>query len=219
MRSAIVFINGFRQGIGPCVGLQKLYQNSTRCWYDRRQDLLLHRTWKANHAETADLIVSHDPELIYVVGYSYGCGRGLTRLAKHLAQRDRNIDTAFLIDPVTRYRILKPLSLGWWGRKSVSYETPPNIDEVFSWRQVNHQGPLDPVGHRVLTQVHTVAHPQVVMGRPENLRKYGGDDAPEMWRIDYDVNHSTIDNHPAVHREILNILTQRNSPPPQENTL
>ncbi len=69
---------------------------------------------------------------------------GSTQLAEHLAQRDRHIDLALLVDPVTRYYVLKPLSMGWWGRNRVTYRVHRNVDEVFSWLQVNHQGQYDP---------------------------------------------------------------------------
>lgn len=213
VKSAIVFINGFRQNVAPGVGLQSLYFEATRLWFDRRRDLVIHRTWDSDPEETAGLILSHEPEKIFVVGYSYGCGWGLTKLAGELDVAGRDIDAAFLIDPVTRYSVQKWRSLGWFARKDkLVYSVPARVRRVFSWRQVNAGSAFEPVGHRVeASDPRTVVHPEVVLGTPASVEKHSPDTPIENRRTNcWDCSHYTIDSNPVVRLEVLEALSGLN---------
>ena len=213
VKSAIVFINGFRQNVAPGVGLQSLYFEATRLWFDRRRDLVIHRTWDSDPEESAGLVLSHEPEKIFVVGYSYGCGWGLTKLAAELGPVGRAIDAAFLIDPVTRYTVQKWRSLGWFASKqNLTYFAPVNVKRVFSWRQVNAGGLTEPVGHRVVGYgPETVVHPEIVMGTPASVERHSPDTPLENRRTNcWDCSHYTIDSNPTVRLEVLEALSALN---------
>lgn len=223
-QSAIVFLNGFRQGAGPGEGLWRLYQTCCNNWFDRRSDLVIYRTWDSNHEETADLIDACKPQYITLAGYSYGCGWGCTQLAGHLADRRHLIDDLFLIDPVPRYKFLpaKVKSLTRGGH----YRVPVNVHNVHAWRQVNKRGPFDPVGHRIeLGTTATHVSTDRILGTEANLHQHGetvqwpassaGPGTTSQWLIDYTVNHGNIDDHQKIHEYIVARVALLAKPPQQ----
>lgn len=224
-KPAIVFINGFRQGAGPGEGLWRLYQRACNRWYDRRDSLVLYRTFDSNHEETAALINDSGAEYVALCGYSYGAGYGCTQLAAALSEHRHLIDDLFLIDPVPRYSLLpaKVLSL----TRAMPYRVPVNVVRTHSFRQVHKRGPFDPVGHKLeLGTTATCVVTDWILGGEQELKKYGdktvwpasssGPGVRSEWRIDYTVNHSNIDDHQKIHD--LVVATVALHAPPTEHT-
>lgn len=222
-KPAIVFINGFRQGAGPGEGLWRLYRRACERWFDRRDSLVLYRTFDSNHEETAALINDSGAEYVALCGYSYGAGWGCTQLAAALADHRHLIDDLFLIDPVPRYTFLpaKVKSLTRGGH----YRVPANVERVHAWRQVHKRGPFDPVGHPVeLATTATRVMTDRILGPEGELKKYGdkvkwpasasGPGVTSEWLIDYTVNHSNIDDHQKIHDYIVAVMALH-APPPE----
>lgn len=93
------------------------------------------RPWNCDWRAEAELIrrTSTNSPTVVLVGYSWGAGWGVTRLASQLAKRGLGVSRAFLIDPVYRH----PYWLGnwraflpWW-----PIRIPANVAHVTWWRQ------------------------------------------------------------------------------------
>ncbi len=216
-RAVIICLNGFRRGVGPGSGLFRLYRLLCHHWYDRRQDLLLHRTCDSNPAETADLIAQHHPRIIIAVTYSYGAGWGLTQLVPELARRATTanpltVDHAMLISPVTRYRLIKWRSL----TRGNCYRLPEGVREATVWRQVNKMAVADPVGQQVKAGSGQIVHPETVMGTPANLNRYARG-VPSTQRVqDHGVRHQNIDGYPSIHGAVIARIDKIIPPPALE---
>lgn len=205
----LVCLNGFTRGVGPGTGLYRLYKTLCRTWYDRRRQLILHRTWRSKPAETADLLVAHEPRELAAIAYSYGAGWALTQLAEQLDRRGRTLDAVFLIDPVTRYRLTKWRSM----IRGQIYQIPKSVARVWSWRQVNKTHLTDPVGQAVHGSAGTIVEPQIVIGSPVNLQAHAAE-VPEKLRVKaYQVSHGSIDGFLLIHETIIDTIAQ-NYPPP-----
>ena len=192
---AIVIIPGYKQGILPGTGPAIIYDELYRI-YDRRSEaVLLFRSWKSSATETARLLNSKRPTRLAVIGYSYGCGWGIPQLAKAIVPFSLPLDMAILIDPVPRYRFIKPLSLTRLAR----YRVPRYIGKVHTFRQCN----ASPYGRRLAVHAGTHTGRQQVYGSVENLRQYGG---PGHHTVDNKMDHSSIDNDPRVRNSVIKII-------------
>lgn len=223
IRDCILVINGWGQRVNPYDGLYRFFRAAYHIWHARHAALLMHLTENANMGDVAAHVVGMGVENIHVVPFSYGAGRGLVSLADELDQRNRVIQTALLIDPVTRYGwATKYRALGWLGR-DLDYRVPANVRDVWCWRQVNHYSAFQPVGHRPVAQnEQTVIRRQVVLGEAANLIRYAADIPAQDQRPNPHVTHKTIDSDPAVLDEVLDRLRQivpppEVAPPPQRS--
>ncbi len=136
VNSAIVVISGFTQKASCRTGMGELYCDLRRRYATTPERYIIHRAWDADMGELAHLLDRDRTQdfRLAVVAYSWGCGRGVRRFAKHLARKGIGIDLLLLIDPV----IFRPiLAMTRFGR----FKVPPNVDAVYSWRQVN-SGPF-----------------------------------------------------------------------------
>lgn len=200
--AAIVVQLGFTQKAEPNreYGMFALHDWLADVYHDRRKSWLGLRTWNADMQQAADVVLHRAPGRIVHVGFSYGCGEGLLKFAKALRRRARRIDLAVLIDPVTRYRLLKPLSMF----SNHRFKLPPNVDEAALWRTVNWPKWTSPWGRDVReTSEQTRVIRRTTFGSNRNLAKYkpGG-----IHRVNGDVWHSNIDELPEVHRDVLDLL-------------
>ena len=192
---AIVIIPGYKQGVMPGTGPAIIYDHLYRAYDSRRESVLLFRSWKSSATETARLINSKQPARLAVIGYSYGCGWGIPQLAKAVAPFNLPLDMAILIDPVPRYRFLKPLSL----TRLAKYRVPRYIGKVHTFRQCN----ASPYGRQLMAYAGTRVGIQQVYGSVENLRQYGG---PGHHTVDNDMDHSAIDNDPRIRNAVMKII-------------
>lgn len=198
-RAAVIVLPGFHQRPVPTIGLGRLYRDLEHgCCRDRREVWLGMRTWHADHAATAQWIADADAEVIVAVAYSYGAGWALTKLARALQALGHNIDQAYLIDPVPRYRLwpLKAISMTRWG----SYHLPPNVLRTDYWRQVNDA----PYGRAV---VHPDGLPVTCRGLYGShsllLRHRATSERGAPQHVDSGVGHTNIDDRADIRAAIL----------------
>lgn len=189
MKYAILLYSGFTQPASLNTGLGQLYSRLCETHYDRRRSLVLSRTWKSQHDQDAQLVCDYGAEWVYVVGYSYGAGHGIKQFAKQMAKRGRDIDVGFFVDPVPRFKLMKPISLTRWG----TFEIPQNVIVAHGYRQVNaspYGRMLDRTGH---------SGEDYVFGTTQNLVKYG--QSREILR-QFAFGHDSMDNRKFIHRDI-----------------
>lgn len=199
---AIVVQLGFTQRAEPSreFGLYALHDRLAERYFDRRSVWLGLRTWNADMKQTAHVILHRKPAKIIHVGFSYGCGEGLIQFAKHLRRRAVGIDLAILIDPVVRYRFLKPLSM----LANHSFRVPENVRAAQLWRTVNWPSFFSPWGRNIEPRSsETEILKRIVYGSAESLAKY---DPPGEHRQNADVWHTNIDEFPDVHRDVLSVV-------------
>ncbi len=203
----IVVLSGFTQKASGRTGMGELYCELRRRYATTPKRYIIHRAWDADMDELAHLLDrdrTRDFRLA-VTAYSWGCGRGVRRLAKSLGQRGIAIDLLLLIDPVI-YRPgfwFSPRQL-WALTRLGKFKVPPNVDEVYSWRQVN-KGPF---GRRLkLENRRTTVLGGSVMGSHEKLLKYGHSGQGQRDCItDPNIGHDGMDDDPRIRQMVLDRL-------------
>jgi hypothetical protein len=202
--------------------MAKLHRFLEVKFHDRRREFVALRTWNSDAEATAAQIAARKPRKVIVVGYSYGCGWGLPQLAQALGAWGVGVDLALLVDPVPRWTWLplKWLALTRWG----VYRVPVNVGRVHYWRQVNGA----PFGRRVVAGrgsgmvfgrgssapgkpgrpgVRSGVRCEGVYGAMGNLFAYANVDAEEgRWVATAGDDHLSIDDKPAIHRRILDLI-------------
>lgn len=199
--AAVVTFAGFTQAPSPTVGVGRLHARIEQLLHDRRRESVELRSWDSDFDALAAWITAKQPDQIIVIGYSYGCGWALKQFAARMKQLGRSIDLAFLIDPVPRFRVLKPLAYTRAGK----YKIPANVEETHYWRQLN----AGPYGRE---PVHPDAKPVIcrrVYGAEANIRRYATPEESLAGYRDTGATHSTIDDRDAIHDAILDKLKTR----------
>ena len=192
---AIIVISGFTQKASGRTGMGELYCQLRRRYATMPERYIIHRAWDADMGELAHLLDRDRTKhfRLAVVAFSWGCTYGVTRLAKQLGKQGMGIDLLQLIDP--------PGPRLWALLRFGRFKVPPNVDAVFSWRQVN-KGPF---GRRLkLLNDRTRILGTSVIGSHDNLRKYGPDRGTRDWITDPKIGHNDMDNDPWIRDIVLN---------------
>lgn len=196
LKLAVVTISGFSQKVWKRTGMGDLY------WMIREQHatapdrFFMHVPWDADFKHEAAKIKMHaaDDIRIAVVGYSWGCGRGVRQLAKQLGKQGLGIELLLLIDPVI-YRPgfwFSPRQL-WALTRLGKFKVPANVRTVESWRQVNGR----PFGRALKLQSDdTVIVEQWVLGSSDNLVR-DADSVSELIVAD-SIDHNGMDDDPMI---------------------
>lgn len=190
-------INGFTRHTGALNGCTKWWRAINGLSSGTR--VVEYRTWHSNWEDLANQIKLFAdpacPPIVRTYGYSFG-GWSSVLLARQLRERGIRVKSMVLVDAVYRHWYLA----GWW-RSMVPgshIEIPSNVDEVFWFRQQHPRFAMYrvqtsgwgefalPAGHDVVLEsgnTHTVIHDPVIL----------------------DVEHSFIDDHPAVRDKVFEV--------------
>lgn len=200
---AVITISGFSQKVWKSTGMGDLFWD-IRDEHARRPDFFFeHLPWDADFEHEACKIKLHaatDIQIV-VVAYSWGCGNGVRRLAKHLARLGFEIDLLILIDPVLKrpgfWGSPRQLwALTRWGR----FEVPRKVISVASYRQVNRP----PYGRTLkFADSKTLWVGETVFGSPAKLARYGNRCiAPFTQIVNSDIGHADMDNHSWIRDQV-----------------
>lgn len=207
----IVTISGFTERPDEWSGMAKLNYR-LRLQYAGPCCMVFHRAWNDDFDELARVVrmwgTTKRRTRIVVAGYSWGCGRGVTRFAAALGKVGMSIDRLLLIDPVIRpgSRLPADLLLGKLLAIKAAvamtslgrFTVPANVLRVAVFRQTNGR----PFGRKLkLAGTATRLLNEYIFGRDMDFE----DESPETSFITNGVVvHSTIDDLIDIHRCILN---------------
>lgn len=225
IKLALVVISGFSQRLGERSGMSRLYWSLRERFSTSPRHFVIEQEWRDDMKQLARKLARNCARATNglpvmttaVVGYSWGCGLGVTRLCAQLARYDLPVNLLCLVDPVPKRPgwFLSPRQLYALSRIGV-YDVPEKVRAVRSWRTVNKAGPFSPVG-RVARRTNpaTIEYPETIFGRNNRqLDRYGKRRQYEpngVWSLqvlDPSVTHNTIDDHPRVHREIIDAVRE-----------
>lgn len=206
---AIVVIAGFSQKLGEAVGMSALYWMLREKYSTSPRNFVIEQTWDGDMEQLARKLArncarhhrSGTPKLkLVVVAYSWGAGRGLTMLAKHLQKLGMWIDFAFLVDAVPKRPgwFLSPRQLYALTRIG-KFRVPPNVRVARAWRTLNKRKWSTPVGREILPANTESPETVFVTDTPKDRKG---------WKIIVDplVFHDTIDGDQRVHEGILQAM-------------
>ena len=182
--------------------LREKYSNSPRNW-------VIEQTWDGDMKQLARKLARNcsrhhrtgTPKAkLVVVAYSWGAGRGLTKLAKHLDNLGMSIDFALLVDPV-------PKRPGWFFSPRQIYaltrigkfRVPSNVNYARAWRTLNKRKWSTPVGREIVPLNATAPETVFVTAAPDDLKD---------WKIIVDplIFHDNIDDDHRVHDAIMQAM-------------
>jgi hypothetical protein len=200
--NAILLITGFTQKAKreDGAGLWRLYDRLLERYVEPfaagGSNLWLQiRTWNYPVAQDAAHLVDGGARRIIVVGYSWGCGKGVLDFCDELERHGRVADLACLIDPVVHstFGVITNACIP----TKRPFPVPSNIDNILAIRTENKPSLFTPFGREV-DSPH-VRRRVIFASPPEE------DYQNEYVRLVSDpaVTHSTIDNSPVVHEECL----------------
>jgi len=216
-RAMILTISGFNTPADHWSGMAKLSAKLIQRYASADIDIQ-HRVWSDNFDRRAAIMRqwARKSTRIIVIGHSFGCGRGVVRLAQALAHHGMSIDLLCLVDAVIRpgsklpadkligklFAFTALMGMGY-------YKVPANVHQVAIWRQTNKRGFTDPIGFPVrLASEHTQIIEETVFFNSEHIGWSFNHGGPT--RIpDSSVNHSTIDDDVRVHNSILQLISER----------
>lgn len=156
-------ISGFTQTEGQLTGLMRLCLELGIRHNGPRTRVEL-RKWNDDWSDVAEFIWLTRPNgasggpRVNVYAYSWGAGWGFTQLAQQLRQRQIEVSSAVLCDPVYRSRWLSMQWRSLWGHPVI--RVPDNVHTVWSCYQTTNKPaghPLvadDPSRTRILPAVH-----------------------------------------------------------------
>ena len=154
-------------------------------------------TWDCDAKTLADQVAAGVPDRIVTVSYSWG-NDALIAYCKQLANLDRTIDVAFIIDPV-------PCVWGRWITCAIfnhdyPWKLPVNVSAFWSARTVNQKTWFMPWGRDVSYPAGMEPLGRIAFGSEANLAKWN----PLGTQIvDGEVYHDTIDSDVRVHDAII----------------
>ncbi|MGE4190735.1 MAG: hypothetical protein AB7G12_12665 [Thermoanaerobaculia bacterium] len=197
-------IPGFLQSEGTDNGMVKIWR-MMRARVASPWNAVELRSWCQRWSDLAELVWMTRPHsglpVINVYAYSWG-GWSARLFALELARRELRIRTMVLSDPVYRHSYI----LGQWRafRPSSKIVIPPNVDEVFWYRQQNPRfqcgrsgGFAQPAGHDVVA-----AHPDTTVHEPVLLtcEHMYADDNPSFREKCLAVSWASRDPNPLPQR-------------------
>ncbi len=205
----VIVISGFSQKVSDRTGMGELYCKLRK--YASPTHYVMHRAWKGNFKELAAILDRDrtDEFKLVVIAYSWGCGHGVQELAKHLGRFGIRINLLILIDPVLKRPgwALSPRQ-AWALTRFGRFKVPPNVDQVWSCRQLNHT----PFGRKLrLASKRTKVLGEMVFGSRSNIYKYtnnpGPGDVHELFTND-EIGHNDMDDQPRIQEKALTLIAE-----------
>jgi len=176
----IITISGFTQDLDKETGIELLWKD-IRGYACHDSCVSLPLTWNSDWEAISKFIHRNSGEnpTIFMVAYSWGCGRGFVQLSKHLRKFNYKVKHAILCDPVYKPKLW---AFSWVALINIKkIDVHENVERVTWFRQKENL----PKGHDLnIIGENTVADEPIVLK----------------------LKHADMDNSPEFHNKVKEIM-------------